>query len=157
MPTEEYTSQQTFQLGAEVFDNDGNKIGKVQARFNRYLLVERGSLFVKAYYVPHTLISKNTGGALYLATNEEALREQGYNRVPEDLYEETPEPGVPQVFSGVPKFAKRPLSPAETGHYHYGRRWPGINTDAAGSYHREEVLPIPQKLVEASEDKKRHI
>ena len=157
MPTEEYTSRQAFQLGQVVFDNDGNKIGKVQARFDRYLLVERGGLFVKAYYVPHAAISKNVGGVLYLKVSEEELREQGYNKVPEDLYEDAQEPGVPQVFSGVPKFAKRPLSPAQTGHYHYGRRWPGINTDAAGSYQREEVLPIPQKLVEATEEKKRRI
>lgn len=155
MPTEEYTSQDMFQLGQEVFDSEGNKIGKVQARFARYVLVERGGLFVKAYYVPHTAFSKNAKGALHLALSEEELREQGYNNVPEDLYEESPELGVPQIFSGVPKFAKRPLSPAQTGHYHYGRRWPGINTDAAGSYHREEVLPIPQKLVEASEANRR--
>jgi hypothetical protein len=155
MPTEEHTSQETFQLGQGVFDSDGNKIGKVRARFDRYLLVERGGLFVKAYYVPHTAISKNAGSVLYLAVSEEKLREQGYNAVPEDLYEETPEPGVPQIFSGVPKFAKRPLSPAQTGHYHYGRHWPGINTDAAGSYHREEVLPIPQQLVEVSEENRR--
>ena len=145
-----------YELGQGVFDSDGNKVGKVQARFNRYLLVERGNLFVKAYYVPHSAISKTVEGALYLATSEEDLRKQGYNKVPEDLYEDVEEPGVPQVFSGVPKFAKRPLSPAQTGHYHYGRRWPGINTDAAGSYLREEVLPIPQKLVEASEENKRH-
>src|SRR5579885_2842645 len=157
MPTEERTmSRGIFRLGQEVFDSDGNKIGKVQARFERYILVERGGLFGKAYYVPHTAISKHSGESLYLALSEGELRERGYNTVPDDLYDEVPEPGVPQVFSGTPKFAKRPLSPAQTGHYHYGRRWPGINTDAAGSYHREEVLPIPQKLVEAAgEDRRR--
>lgn len=156
MPTEEHTSQQgSFQLGQDVFDNDGNKIGKVRARFERYILVERGGLFGKTYYVPHTVVSKNSGDALYLALSEEELREQGYNSVPEDLYSETPELGVPQIFSGVPRFAKRPLSPAQTGHYNYGRRWPGINTDAAGSYHREEVLPIPQKMVETLEEDRR--
>ena len=155
MPTEEHPSLGIFHLGQEVYDNDGNKLGKVQARFARYILVERGGLFGKTYYVPHTAISKSSGNSLYLALSEGELREQGYNSVPEDLYDEVPEPGVPQVFSGVPKFAKRPLSPAQTGHYHYGRRWPGINTDAAGSYHREEVLPIPQKLVEASEENRR--
>lgn len=153
MPIEEHT----FQLGQEVFDSDGNKIGKVQARFSHYVLVERGGLFVKAYYIPHTAFGKNVNGALHLALSEGELREHGYQQVPEDLYEETPEPGIPQSFSGVPKFAKRPLSPAQTGHYHYGRRWPGINTDAAGSYHREEVLPVPQKLVEAADEKRRRV
>jgi len=151
MPTEEHI----FQLGQEVRDNDGNKLGKVQGRFERYILVERGGFFGKTYYVPLTAITKNMNGVLYLSLNEAALREQGYNNVPEDLYNEVQEPGIPQIFSGVPKFAKRPLSPAQTGHYSYGRRWPGINTDAAGSYHREEVLPIPQKLVESSEANRR--
>jgi hypothetical protein len=151
MPTEEHI----FQLGQEVMDNDGNKLGKVQGRFERYILVERGGFFGKTYYVPLTAITKNMNGVLYLSLNEAALREQGYNNVPEDLYNEVQEPGIPQIFSGVPKFAKRPLSPAQTGHYSYGRRWPGINTDAAGSYHREEVLPIPQKLVESSEANRR--
>lgn len=155
MPTEEHTTQDNFQLGQEVIDSDGNKIGKVQARFKRYILVERGGLFGKSYYVPHAAIGKRASNTLYLTLSEAELREHGYNSVPDDLYDEVPEPGVPQIFSGVPKFAKRPLSPAQTGHYHYGRRWPGINTDAAGSYHREEVLPIPQKLVEASEENRR--
>lgn len=155
MPTEEHTSQDIFQLGREVFDNEGNKLGKVQARFSRYVLVERGGLFGKTYYVPRTMISEQASGGLRLSLSEEELRERGYNMVPEDLYDEVPEPGIPQIFSGVPKFAKRPLSPAQTGHYHYGRRWPGINTDAGGSYHREEVLPIPQKLVEPSEANRR--
>ncbi len=151
MPTEEHI----FQLGQEVMDDDGNKLGKVQGRFERYILVERGGFFGKTYYVPLTAITKNMNGVLYLSLSEAELREQGYNNVPEDLYNEFQEQGVPQIFSGVPKFAKRPLSPAQTGHYSYGRRWPGINTDAAGSYHREEVLPIPQKLVEPSKANRR--
>ncbi len=156
MPTEEHTPRTIYQLGQEVIDSEGNKVGKVQARFARYLLVERGGLFSKAYYIPHTTINKNINGVLYLTLSEAELRERGYTAVPEDLYDEVAEPGVPEVFSGVPKLAKRPLSPAQTGHYHYGRRWPGINTDAAGSYHREEVMPIPQKLVEAAgEDRRR--
>lgn len=155
MSTEEHSSQEHFQLGQEVVDNEGNKLGKIQARFERYVLVERGGFFTKVYYVPHTAFSLGGSGTLRLTLSEEELREQGYDQVPTDLYDEVTEPGVPQVFSGVPKFAKRPLSPAQTGHYHYGRRWPGINTDAGGSYHREEVLPIPQTMVAASEKNRR--
>lgn len=157
MPIEEHTSQNNFELGQEVFDSNRNKIGKVQARFARYLLVESGGLFGRAYYIPRSIIEKagSKNSELFVSTNKTEMRELGFQNVPEDLYDDVPEPGVPQIFSGVPKFAKRPLSPAQTGHYHYGRRWPGINTDAAGSYHREEVLPIPQKLVEASEENRR--
>ncbi len=155
MPTEEHTSQDIFYLGEEVFDTNGNRIGKVGARFERYILVEGGGLFGRAYYIPRSAVNRSGNGVLIVHYDKDELREMGFNNVPDDLYNDVPEPGVPQIFSGVPKFAKRPLSPAETGHYHYGRRWPGINTDAAGSYHREEVLPIPQKLVEASEENRR--
>lgn len=136
----------TFELGQEVVDKDGKKLGKVKARFNHYILVERGGLFVKAYYVPHSAISSVTGGILHLSYNEEDLRRNGYNFVPDDLYTDLPQPGVPDI-SGVAQFARGPLSPAETGHYNFGRHWPGMNTDASGSYHREEVLPTPQEYV----------
>lgn len=155
MPTEEQTSQDLLHLGQEVFDGDGNRLGKIQARFERYVLVERGGLFGRTYYVPRAVIGQSGNGVLSLDMSEAEMRKRGFHQVPDDLYDEVPEQGVPRVFSGVPKFAKRPLSPAQTGHYHYGRRWPGINTDAAGSYHREEVLPIPQKLVESSEENRR--
>src|SRR5438445_2270008 len=136
MPSEKHTSLDAFRLGQEVFDNEENKLGKVRARFTRYVLVGRGCLFGRAYYIPHAAVSKSVANALHLALREADLRAKGYHQVPEDLYEETPDLGIRQVFSGVPKFARRPLSPAQTGHYNYGRRWPGINTDAAGSYLR---------------------
>lgn len=150
MPTEEHSPRTVFQLGQEVRDSDDTTIGKIQARFTRHLLVGRRGLFSKAYYIPQTTIRQNINGVLHLSLSEAELREHGYTSVPDDLYNEVAEPGVPEVFSGVPKVARHPLSPAQTGHYHYGRHWPGINTDAAGSYLREEVLPIPQKLVEAA-------
>ena len=156
MPTEEHTSQDIFRLGEKVFDSDGNRIGKVQARFGRYILVESGGLFGRAYYIPHTAVSQGADGIVAKYDKAE-MRASGFHNVPDDLYEDVIEPGIPQIFSGVPKFSKRPLSPAQTGHYSYGRRWPGINTDAAGSYLREEVLPIPQKLVEASEENRRKV
>lgn len=151
MPIEESspkTEPPTFELGQAVVDREGQYVGKVKARFSRYILVERGALFVKAYYVPHGVISKNVKGTLQLSVTQEEMRELGFNQVPDDLYIETPEPGVPDV-SGVAQFARgpHPLSPAETGHYNYGRHWPGMNTDASGSYHREEVTPKPQEVV----------
>ena len=136
----------TFALGQEVLDKDGKRLGKIQARFSNYVLVERGGLFVKAYYVPHSAIRDTSKNIILLSLSENDLKRQGLNSVPDDLYEDTPEHGVPDV-SGVAQFARGPLSPAETGHYNYGRRWPGINTDASGSYHRDEVLPKPQRYV----------
>jgi hypothetical protein len=137
-----------FGIGQEVVDGDGKWLGTIQARFDNYILVDRGSFFTKAYYVPHRLIADtNSGGVLRLTAREIDLVDQELDRVPEDLYNEVPEPGMPQL-NGVPLFARRPLSPAETGHYNYGPNYPGINTDASGSYFREDVLPIPQRYVD---------
>lgn len=152
MPTEEslpkpnYIPQQIFELDQEVYDKDGKKLGNVQARFSRYILVERGGLFVKAYYVPHSAVNSNMKNVIRLSMSEDELRVKGLNQVPDDLYIEQPEYGEPDV-SGVAQFARGPLSPAETGHYHYGRRGPGMNTDASGSYRRDEVMPKPQSQV----------
>jgi len=99
------------------------------------------------YYVPQSStrdeIKNNT---VFLTLSEDDLLRMGLNSVPDDLYDEVPEAGVPTV-RGAAQFARRPLSPAETGHYHYGIRSPGINTDASGSYRREEVQPRPQTYV----------
>src|SRR5258707_8165578 len=90
-----------FELGQEVIDKDGNRLGKIQARFSRYILVERGGLFVKAYYIPHSAINKNTRGILPLAYSEDELRRKGFNRVPDDLYIESPELDPPDLIALV--------------------------------------------------------
>ena len=143
-------SAHTFELGEQVLDRDGKKLGKVRARFSQYILVERGGLFSKAYYVPKSAVTSNVKGVIRLSLSEEELRKQGLDGVPEDLYIEPPEVGLPRV-TGVPLVGIKPLSPAETGHYNYGRHWPGMNTDASGSYHRDEVMPVPQRVVEEAE------
>lgn len=137
-----------FHIGQEVIDKDGVLIGKVQARFgSNYILVERGGLFVKTYYVPQSAARSNIKkNVVVLSMSEEELQQRGLNSIPEDLYDESPEYGMP-LTSGVAQFARGPLSPAETGHYNYGPNFPGINTDASGSYHHEEVRPIPQRYV----------
>ncbi len=136
-----------YKIDQEVVDAQGKWLGKIRARFDRYVLVERGGLFSKVFYVPQSAIREQAKDkTLVLSISEDELERRGLNSVPDDLYEAAPEDEVP-VTSGVPQFARRPLSPAETGHYNYGRHWPGINTDASGSYHRNEVLPRPQTYV----------
>jgi hypothetical protein len=137
----------TFELGQPVLDRDGKKLGKVRARFSQYILVERGGLFSKAYYVPKSVVAGNVKGVIRLSLCEDDLRQQGLDSVPDDLYHESPEMDRPKV-TGVPQFGHMPVSPAETGHYNYGRHWPGMNTDASHSYHREEVTPVPQRVVD---------
>jgi len=136
-----------FKIGQEVVDVNGRWLGRVRARFSRYLLVERGTLLSKVFYVPQSAVRDQNGNdTVYLDLSEEDLARMQLDRLPDDLYDEAPDAGVPQV-KGIPQFARRPLSPAETGHYNYGKNWPGMNTDASGSYHREEVLPQPSDYV----------
>ena len=136
-----------FKIGQNVVDSQRRWLGNVEARFSRYILVERGRLFGSVYYVPQSAVrDEMKNNTIMLTISEEDLLRMGLNNVPDDLYEDVPEHGVP-VVSGAAQFARRPLSPAETGHYAYGRRSPGMNTDASGSYHRSEVLPRPQTYV----------
>lgn len=137
-----------FEIGQEVIDKEGVYLGKVQARFSdNYILVERGGLFVKTYYVPQSAARSNLKKNIaQLSLSEDELVSKGMTAVPEDLYDAVPEYAAPKT-TGVAQFARGPLSPAETGHYNYGPNFPGINTDASGSYYPDEVRPIPQKYV----------
>jgi hypothetical protein len=138
-----------FQIGQEVLDREGMELGTVQARVGRYILVDRGGLSLRVYYVPPRFIEDTIrDNVVHLKVTETDLLKRGLDRVPDDLFDESPEPGIPQV-KGVPMLARDPLSPAETGHYNYGPNYPGINTDAAGSYKPEEVRPQPQRYVGA--------
>jgi hypothetical protein len=139
-----------FQLGQEVYDKGGNWLGKIGARFSdRYILVESGGLLPRTYYVPQQAAKSSLEHNMVLLTmSEEELLQKGLTAIPDDLYEDVPEYREPQV-TGVAQFGQAPLSPAETGHYNYGPNYPGINTDASGSYPREDVAPRPQRYVGA--------
>jgi hypothetical protein len=137
-----------FQIGQEVYDKNREFLGKVGARFSdRYILVERGGLFPKTYYIPQRVARGSLKYNVVLVNMTQAeIEQEGYTSVPDDLYEDSPDYSIPHV-TGTPLFASNPLSPAETGHYNYGPNYPGINTDASGSYHLEEVMPRPQRYV----------
>src|SRR5690349_9200268 len=108
-----------FKIGQNVIDAQGNWLGKVQARFTRYILVERGRLVPKVYYVPQSAIKEQIqNNTVFLTLSEDDLVRRGFTSIPDDLYDEVPEHGIP-VVRGVPLYARRPLSPAETGHYVY--------------------------------------
>jgi len=139
--------QSRFKLGEQAIDKDGYIIGTIEARFTNYILVERSGLLVKAFYVPQNIATHDAKrGIVRLALREAELVKNGYNALPDDLYDDAPEYGEP-VTSGVAQYARGPLSPAETGHYNYGPNFPGMNTDASGSYLHEEVRPTPQRYV----------
>jgi hypothetical protein len=138
-------SQARFYIGQDVVDKYGNVVGSVEARFSHYILVNLGSL-VRPAYIPHRYVEAVNDKFVQLNIYVSDVRKKGLQNVPDDLYEDAPEYDIPTI-KGVPMFARGPLSPAETGHYNYGPNFPGINTDAAGSYRPEEVRPIPQKYV----------
>ncbi|HLZ62906.1 MAG TPA: hypothetical protein VKR06_38650 [Ktedonosporobacter sp.] len=136
-----------FKIGQDVVDKDGSWVGTVHGRFSSYLLVDRGGVIITAYYVPKSLIQgEPQNNVVRLAVTESDLATMGAKAIPDDLYEDA---GDTQILAptGVPMFGLGPLSPAETGHYNYGPNYPGINTDASGSYERSYVVPSPQTYV----------
>jgi hypothetical protein len=137
-----------FQIGQEVIDKDRQWLGVIKARFSHHILVERGGLFLKTYYIPEELTQETIrNNIVHLTVSEDELKARGLNSVPEDLiYEQPAGSEIPRV-TGIPLYGRGPLSPAQTGHYNYGPNYPGINTDASGSYHRDEVRPDPEQYV----------
>jgi hypothetical protein len=129
--------------GQHVYDAQGSRVGKITVCFPRYILVERGLIFRRSYYVPLWLVQGVEGQRVRLAVREATLAERGYANVPSELYH-VPRPSGATVFpdiSGASRLGKYPPTPAETGFYHYGPRGPGINTDASGSYAPYEIDP----------------
>lgn len=129
--------------GQRVYDTTGSRIGRILIRFPGYILVERGLIFRKSYYVPLWLVQAVKGQRVQLAVSETTLVKQGYTHVPGELYH-VPQPSGATAFpdiSGVSLLGKYPPTPAEAGHYHYGPLGPGINTDAGGSYTPHEIDP----------------
>ena len=129
--------------GQHVYDTKGSRVGRVLICFPGYILVERGLIFRRSYYVPLWLVQAVKGQRVQLAVSEATLAKQGYTNVPGELYH-VPRPSGAIAFpdiSGASLLGKYPPTPAETGHYHYGPLGPGINTDAGGSYAPHEVDP----------------
>ncbi len=129
--------------GLHVYDAQGARVGKILMRFPHYLLVERGLIFRRSYYVPLALVQGAEGKRVRLVVSLATLDERGYGRVPGELYY-VPRLSGPTRFPDVSEaslLGKYPPTPAETGHYHYGPYSPGINTDASGSYAPHEIDP----------------
>jgi hypothetical protein len=129
--------------GQQVYDAQGERVGKILVHLPGYILVERGLIFRRTYYVPLGLVQGVNGQRVRLAVREATLAERGYASVPSELYH-VPRPSGATTFpdiSGASRLGKYPPTPAETGHYHYGPLGPGINTDASGSYAPYEIDP----------------
>src|SRR5919112_1468403 len=77
------TSQEwTITEGTDVVDSSGDKVGKVTAVQNNYLVVEKGFFFPTDYYIPSSAIRTYDGDKVYLnVTKDEALN-QGWDPQP---------------------------------------------------------------------------
>ena len=142
-PSRSHPLEGMVAAGQQVYDTRGERVGKITVRFPHYLLVERGLIFRRTYYVPLWLVERVEDERVRLAVSEATLVKQGYASVPGELYR-VPRPSSATAFpdiSDASLLGKYPPTPAETGHYHYGPLEPGINTDAGGSYAPHEIDP----------------
>jgi hypothetical protein len=130
-------------VGQRVYDTQGARVGKVAVRFPLFLLIERGWIFPRVYYVPLSLIDRMEGPLLWLNVSEATLKARDYAQVPQEINDTPASPASEKRIdiSDVSSLGMSPLTPAETGHYHYGPHSPGMNTDAGGSYTHAEVDP----------------
>lgn len=142
-PLEPLLLRDRVMVGQQVYDTQGVRVGKVAVRFPLSILVERGWLFPQVYYVPLSLIDRVEEPSLWLSVSEAMLKARDYAQVPQEI-NDTPAPPASEDridISDVSSLGLSPLTPAETGHYHYGPHSPGINTDAGGSYTHAEIDP----------------
>jgi len=130
-------------VGQQVYDIQGAHVGRVAVRFPLYILIERGWIFPRVYYVPLSLIEQLKGQSLWLNVSEETLKAEDFARVPMEINDMPASPASEYRIdiSDVSSQCASPLTPAQTGYYHYGPRSPGINTDASGSYTPAEIDP----------------
>lgn len=77
------TEQWVIPEGTDVVDVDGDKVGKVIDAQGDYLVVEKGWLFPKDYYVPRTAIATYDGDKAYLAVTKDQALNQTWDVVPD--------------------------------------------------------------------------
>ena len=142
-PLEPTPLHEQVRVGLRVYDTQGKQIGKIAVRFPLYLLIERGRIFPRVYYVPLALVARINGPSLWLSVSEATLKAQDCAQVPLAINDAPASPANEHLLdiSGVSSLGLSPLTPAETGHYHYGPHSPGMNTDAGGSYTPAEIDP----------------
>jgi hypothetical protein len=142
-PIEPLLLSEHVTVGQQVYDTQDVRVGKVAVCFPLYLLIERGWIFPRVYYVPLSLVARVKGPSLWLNVSEATLKADDFAQVPLAI-NDTPAPPASEDridISDVSSLGVSPLTPAETGHYHYGPHSPGMNTDAGGSYTHAEIDP----------------
>ena len=75
-------SQFSVNEGDEVYGSDSEKVGKVIAVQNDYVVVEKGWFFPTDYYIPVSAISSYDDGNIYLNVTKDAALNQGWDTEP---------------------------------------------------------------------------
>ena len=79
-----YTNQREIPAGTTVYDVTGEKIGTVREQNfdGAYLMVEKGWLFTKDFYVPLSLIGRTDAESVYLTISKADLNDPRYESPP---------------------------------------------------------------------------
>jgi uncharacterized protein (TIGR02271 family) len=70
--------------GMDVFDQNGDKIGKAGENLGQYFNVDAGFLGMKEYYVPFDAVTEIREDAVYLNTTKDRLGDMGWDHRPDD-------------------------------------------------------------------------
>src|SRR5262245_46557307 len=73
--------QYRFREGMTVYGADGEKVGKVVAIDQNYVVVEKGFFFPTDYYIPVSAIASATEDDLYLIVSKEEALHQDWDQV----------------------------------------------------------------------------
>jgi uncharacterized protein (TIGR02271 family) len=79
-----YTDQREIPVGTTVYDVAGEKVGTVleQSADGAYLMVEKGWLFTKDFYVPLSLVGQADADGVYLTISKADLNDSRYEYPP---------------------------------------------------------------------------
>jgi uncharacterized protein (TIGR02271 family) len=88
--------QWNLREGMAVFGADGDKVGKIQAVYPRYIVVEKGFFFPTDYYIPMSAIASTDGDRVYLAVSKDDALHRGWDAPPFDLEDSTDYPTMAQ-------------------------------------------------------------
>ena len=77
-------THEQVQRGWTVHDSNGEKIGDVAEIGEQYLLVQKGLIFIKDVFVPHSAITRtdDANGAVWVNTTKDAIESMGWDNPP---------------------------------------------------------------------------
>ena len=76
--------QQPIEIGWNVYDPDGEKVGSISEVGPSYLLVQKGLIFIRDIYIPMDVVSGSTPAeeAVQISIRKDAIEDQGWDEPP---------------------------------------------------------------------------